>query len=138
MSLLPDIEDMVSLRDEVSGFAVDLLDEWTGRIDPSHFSFSKLSKIARSCPVRRYDDERILGDFLEIRLEYDSLSLEHLHHKSIVNNLMVHIDRRGMHRHDLHKHTDSTMDSCTVATGVGSENRERHIIFYFSTHSLFF
>lgn len=138
MSLLPDIEDMVSLRDEVSGFAVDLLDEWTGRIDPSHIPRSKFRKIARSCPVRRYDDKRIRRDFLEIGLKYHSLSLEHLHDKSIVNNLMVHIDRCRMCRHDFHKHTDSTMDSCTVATGVGSENRERHIIFYFSTHSPFF
>ena len=126
MSLLPDIEDMVSLRDEVSGFAMDLLDEWTRRIDPSHLPRSKLSKIARSCPVRRYDDKRVRRDFLEIGLKYHSLSLEHLHDKSIVNNLVIHIDRRGMHRHDFHEHPDSAMDSCTVATGIGGEDRKSH------------
>lgn len=137
VSFFPDVEDMIPLRDEVSGFAMDLLDEWTGRIDPSHIPRSKLSKIARTCPVGRYDDERIRRDFLEIRLKYHPLAFEHLHDKSIVNDLMIHIDRCGMHRYDFHEHTDSTMDSCTVATGIGGEERERHIIFYFSTHLLF-
>lgn len=131
VSLLPDIEDMVSLRDEVSGFAMHLLDEWTRRIDPSHIPRSKLSKIARSCPMSRYDDKRILGNLLEIRLKYDSLSLEHLHDKSIVDDLMIHIYRCRMVRHDFHKHTDSTMDSCAVATGIGSENRKCHTYFLF-------
>lgn len=35
MSSLADIEDMISLRDRVTGFAVHLLHQWTGSVDPS-------------------------------------------------------------------------------------------------------
>ena len=35
MSSLTDIEDMISLRDRVTGFAVHLLHQWTGSVDPS-------------------------------------------------------------------------------------------------------
>lgn len=74
------------------------------------------------------NDEGALRDLLEIWFEYHSLPFEHLHDKSIVNDLMVHIDRCRMGRHDLHEHTDSTMDSGTVASRECGEDRKQGIV----------
>ena len=51
VSPLANIEDMVSLCDRVTGFAVHLLDQWTGGIDPPHTETPQLRKITRSSAV---------------------------------------------------------------------------------------
>ena len=51
MSSLTDIEDMVSLCDRITGFAVHLLDQWTGGIDPPHTETPQLCKITWSCSM---------------------------------------------------------------------------------------
>jgi hypothetical protein len=118
MTTFSEIEDMISLLDQFSRFSVDLLDERTGGITPSHFFLSELLEVARSCSMCRYDDEASLGYLLEIRLEYDSPLLEHAHNKRIMNNLMIHIDRCRMSRHYLHEHADRAVDSGAVATRI--------------------
>lgn len=125
MSSLSDIEYMISFRDKIPSFTVDLFYEWTRRVNPAHISRSESRKIRRSCTMSRDDDEASFWNFIQIRLKYDSFSLEHLHDKSIVNNLMIHIDRCRICRDNLHEHTDSTMNSCTVSSRIRSEDRKR-------------
>jgi hypothetical protein len=126
MTALSDIEDMISLLDQISCFSVDLFDEGTGSINPSYLPISELLKVARTCTMSGYDDEALLGDFLEIWFEYDSLSFEHPHDKAVVDNLMIHIDRCRMIRDYLHEHADRTVDSGAVASRKCGKNIEFH------------
>lgn len=128
VSLLPDIEDMISSYDEVACFTVDFFDEWTRGIVPSHRFFSEFREITRTCPMCRYDDDTRFWDSIEIGLENYSLPFEHFYHKSIVNDLVIHIDRLSrMERDDLHEHTDSAVNSGTVSSRECSENRKHSL-----------
>ena len=51
VSPLANIEDMISLSDRVTGFAVHLLYQWTGGIDPPHTETPQLRKITWSSAV---------------------------------------------------------------------------------------
>jgi hypothetical protein len=117
---------MISILDQISCFSVNLLDEWTGRVDPPHLPISELLKVARTCTMSGYDDETSPWYLLEIRLKYDSPLLEHPHDKRIMDNLMIHIDRCRMSRDYLHEHADRAVDSGAVASRKCSKNIEFH------------
>jgi hypothetical protein len=57
-----------------------------------------------------------------------------------VDNLVVHIDRRGIVRDDLHEHPDGAVDSCAVSARVCSIDREAHrlsFVFFFQAFAGF-
>ena len=57
VSLLPDIEDVVSLRDVVSCFTMDLLDERASRIDPADTPCSECREVCGTRSMSRDDYE---------------------------------------------------------------------------------
>lgn len=125
MSPLPDIEDMISLRDEFASFTMYLLDQWTRGIDPAYMPLAQRSEITRSSAMSRYHDEGSIWDTSNIRFEYDSPAFEHLDDEGIVYDLVIHIDRLYRIRgDDLHEHIDRSVDSGTVATRICGEYRE--------------
>lgn len=124
MSLLSYVEDMISFGDEVARFTVDLLNQWTCSINPSHIPLSEFSEITWSGTMSRYHDETSLWDLREIRLKYDTFPLEHAYHKGIVDDLVIHIDRSWMGRNNLHEHPDGSVNSCAITTGECSIDRK--------------
>lgn len=122
MSFFSDIEDMVPFIYIISCFSMNLFYEWTRCINPTKSPFSEFLEVTWPCAMCGYDDKSSHRNSIKIGFENHSLSLKHLYHVAIVNNLMIDVDRWRIARYNIHEHPDSSMDSGTITSRKCSKN----------------
>jgi hypothetical protein len=105
---------MISFTDKLSGLFMHLLNEWASGIYPTDTFFTELFEIAWPTAMGRNNDKTSFWNFLKISLKDYSLSLKKIHHKTIVNDFVVHINRRGKGLKNLKKQVHRSVDSCTI------------------------
>ena len=110
------------------GFAMDLGDQRTGRIDIEQVAPARLGRHRFRHAVRGKDDGTVVGHLVEFVDEDRALCLQVLDHETIVHDLVPHIDRPAVALQGTLDDLDGTVDAGAEAARTGEQDRERLLL----------